>query len=228
MKYLFFDCDDTLLDFHQAEAQALKRTLMQMDVVPTDEIVARYSAINQEMWELLEKKEITRGELLLRRFRILYGSLGLERSPEVTQEYYETFLAQGHAFVEGAPELLQWLRGKYRLYLVSNGTARVQAGRLRDSGIATYFEEIFISETMGVNKPERAFFDRCFEKIPGFQPEEAMIIGDSLTSDIWGGNNAGIKTCWFNPAGKPRKVGIHVDYELRSLGELPGLLREME
>lgn len=227
IKYLFFDCDDTLLDFHKAEARALRRTLEQMDVVPTDQVVQRYSAINQSVWELLERGEITRPELLIRRFRILYEELGVDRSPEETQAYYEEFLSQGHFFMEGAQELLETLYGKYKLYLVSNGTAKVQAGRLKSAGIAPYFEEIFISETIGVKKPERAFFDHCFSRIPDFDPSEAMIVGDSLSSDMQGGNNAGILTCWMNPQRKPLRQGIHVDYEIRALSEIPKILEEI-
>lgn len=227
IKYIFFDCDDTLLDFHKAEERAIRRTLEKMDVPVTDGVVERYSAINGSLWEQLERGEITRPELLIRRFQLLYGELRVKRSPEETQDYYENFLAQGHFFMEGAQELLNTLYGKYKLYMVSNGTAIVQAGRLKSAGIAPYFEEIFISETIGMNKPEKAFFDHCFSHIPGFSPTEAMIVGDSLSSDIRGGNNAGILTCWMNPRKKPRRQGIHVDYEIRSLSEIPGILEEI-
>lgn len=227
VKYIFFDCDDTLLDFHKAEARALRRTMEKMGVPATDDVVRRYSAINQSVWELLERGEITRPELLLRRFRLLYEELGVSRSPEETQEHYEAFLAQGHFFMEGAQELLDRLHGRYKLYMVSNGTAQVQAGRLESAGIKPYFEEIFISETIGINKPEKAFFDYCFARIPDFDPDQAIIVGDSLSSDIRGGNNAGIRTCWMNPQGKPRRPGIHVDYEIRSLAEIPGILDEI-
>lgn len=228
IKYIFFDCDDTLLDFHWAEQRAIARTLEQMGIQATPAVISRYSAINQHMWELLEAGEITRPELLTRRFRTLYEELGVDRSPEETQEYYEEFLSQGHCFMEGALELLQALKGKYKLYMVSNGTAKVQSGRLKSAGIAPYFEEIFISETIGINKPEKAFFDHCFSHIPGFSPSKAMIVGDSLSSDMQGGNNAGILTCWMNPRKKPRRPGIHVDYEIRTLSEIPGILEAIQ
>ena len=96
---------------------------------------------------------------------------------------------------------------------------------MRDSGIAHYFQDIFISERIGADKPKKEFFDRCFARIPGFDRAQAMIIGDSLTSDIRGGNNAGIQTCWFNPKHKPRRPDIHVDYEIDALMELPQLLK---
>ena len=224
MKYLFFDLDDTLLDFHKAEAWALRQALRRSGVEPTDAIAARYSEINQSQWELLEERKITRQQVLVRRFQLLFQELGVDASCEETQECYENMLAKGHDFMSGAQELLETLKRKYEMYLVSNGTAMVQDARLRDSGIEKYFKGIFISERVGVDKPQKEFFDRSFATIPAFDPGQAMIIGDSLTSDIQGGNNAGIRTCWYNPKHKPRRDDIHVDYEIAELMELPKLL----
>ena len=227
MKFLLFDLDDTLLDFHKAEAWALRRALSQSGIAPTDAIAARYSEINQSQWELLEEKKLTREQVLIRRFQLLFQELGVHASCEGTQHCYENMLAKGHDFMPGAPELLELLKGRYQLYLVSNGTAMVQDCRLRDSGIEKYFQGIFISERIGVDKPQKEFFDRSFATIPDFDPSQAMIIGDSLTSDIRGGNNAGIQTCWYNPKHKPRRTDIHVDYEISDLMELPKLLKTL-
>ena len=224
MKYLFFDLDDTLLDFHKAEAWALRQALRRSGVEPTDAIAARYSEINQSQWELLEEQKITRQQVLVRRFQLLFQELGVNASCEKTQKCYENMLAKGHDFMPGAQELLETLKGKYEMYLVSNGTAMVQDARLRDSGIEQYFKGIFISERVVVDKPQEEFFDRSFAAIPVFDPGQAMIIGDSLTSDIRGGNNAGIQTCWYNPKHKPRRADIHVDYEISELMALPKLL----
>lgn len=227
MKFLFFDLDDTLLDFHKAEAWALRQALRRSGIEPTDAIVARYSEINQRQWELLEEKKLTREQVLIRRFQLLFQELGVNASCEDTQQCYENMLAKGHDFMPGAPELLETLKGDYQLYLVSNGTAVVQDARLRDSGIEKYFRGIFISERVGVDKPQKEFFDRSFATIPNFDPDKAMIIGDSLTSDIRGGNNAGIRTCWYNPKHKPRRADIPVDYEIEDLLELPRLLESL-
>ena len=224
MKYLFFDLDDTLLDFHKAEAWALRQALRRSGVEPTDAIAARYSEINQSQWELLEEQKITRQQVLVRRFQLLFQELGVNASCEKTQECYENMLAKGHDFMPGAQELLETLKGKYEMYLISNGTAMVQDARLRDSGMEQYFKGIFISERVGVDKPQKEFFDRSFAAIPVFDPGQAMIIGDSLTSDIRGGNNAGVQTCWYNPKHKPRRADIHVDYEISELMALPKLL----
>ena len=224
LKTIFLDLDDTLLDFHKAEAAALTKALTALDVPPTPAVIARYSAINAQQWRLLEEGKFTRDEILTRRFDILFRELGVERSSALARRTYEQFLGQGHYFIPGAEELLKALVRRYDLYLVSNGTAAVQAGRIASAGIAPYFREIFISEQMGLHKPQKEFFDACFAAIPGFHREEALIIGDSLTSDIRGGDNAGIRTCWFNPQGKPRLEGVRVDYEVSALSQIPPLL----
>ena len=224
LKTIFLDLDDTLLDFHKAEAAALARALTQLGVDPAPAVIARYSAINAQQWRLLEEGKFTRDEILTRRFDILFRELGVERSSALARRTYEQFLGQGHIFIPGAEALLKALAPRYALYLVSNGTAAVQAGRIASAGIASYFRKIFISEQMGLHKPQKEFFDACFAAIPGFHREEALIIGDSLTSDIRGGDNAGIRTCWFNPQGKPRLEGVRVDYEVSALSQIPPLL----
>lgn len=224
---VFFDLDDTLLDFKKAEAMALRNTLAQFGLNPTPETVALYSAINQSQWELLELGAITRDQLLHRRFDILFKKLGLHRDSRQVQQVYERRLGMGHDFIPGAPELLEQLSPSYDLYLVSNGTASVQDTRLESAGISRYFKGIFISQRVGHDKPSKAFFDHCFAAVPGLSPAQSLIVGDSLTSDIRGGNNAGMQTCWFNPSGKPRRSDIPVDYEITALNQLPTLLTSL-
>lgn len=221
---IFLDLDDTLLDFNAAERVAICRTFSHFGVEPTDELVERYHVLNLLQWEAFERGEITRDEVLIRRFALLFQERGLALDPHAVEDIYRTYLGVGHFFVEGAEALLQYLAPRYDLYLASNGVAATQFSRLESAGIAHYFKEIFISETTGHHKPEREYFDYCFARIPNFEPERALMIGDSLTSDIRGGNNAGIHTCWFNPAGKPRRLDIQPDFEIRRLSELPALL----
>lgn len=146
----------------------------------------------------------------------------------MAQASYEYLLGIGHYFVDGAPELLQALKDKYELYIVSNGTASVQDSRLESAGIAPYFKDIFISERLGADKPTKKFFDIVFSRIEGFERDKAVIVGDRLSSDILGGINAGIKTCWFNPKRLPGKENIPADYEIHALSELPELLEKSE
>lgn len=225
--FVFLDLDDTILDFHKAEAAALARTLEQMGVEPKESTVRRYSQINARCWELLELGLMTRDQVKISRFEKLFKELGVERSGFDAQHIYEKLLGTGHYFMPGAEELLETLYGRYELYIVSNGNLSVQDSRIASAGISKYFNEIFISEKIGFDKPRKEFFDACFAQIPGFDPQRAIIVGDSLTSDIRGGINAGIKTCWFNPHGKPEREDIVPDYRISALEELPVLLEKI-
>lgn len=224
---VLLDLDDTLLDFHKAEAIALSRALREIDIEPKKETLELYSEINKQQWHRLELGLASREEILLKRFQILFEGLGLRRSAEQARDLYEDYLCEGHFFIDGAPELLETLCPRYNLYLVSNGTGKVQAGRMRSADIVKYFKEIFVSEEIGFNKPEREYFMRCFERIEGFEPERAVIVGDSLSSDVLGGINAGIKTIWFNPKHLTAREDIVPDYELDSLCILPDMLQEI-
>jgi 2-haloacid dehalogenase len=225
IKHVFLDLDDTLFDFHKSEGEALSNTLSTLGIEPTAENLALYSRINRSQWESLERGEVTRDIILVRRFEILFRELGIkDKEPKEAQRLYEGNLSKEYHYLPGAMELIQALLGKYKLYLASNGTAVVQDSRIALSGIGKYFDGIFISERIGHNKPSKEFFDGCFATIKDFSKDEAIIIGDSLTSDILGGINAGIKTCLYNPKGKPNSTCAVPDYEVKSLLEIPDLL----
>ncbi len=226
IKTIFFDLDDTILDFHKAEAVAVSKTLLEQGVEPTEQTVARYSEINASMWKRLEKGEMTREEILVKRFEQLFSELGVDVDAFDTRMKYEKNLSQGHFFVDGAFELLENLSKNYELYLVSNGTFVVQEGRLNSSKIKKFFKDIFISEKLGFVKPQKEFFDAVFSKIQSFDKQTAIIIGDSLSSDIKGGNNAGIKTCWFNPKHIQNQTNANVDFEIHSLNEIYKILEK--
>ena len=225
IRFVLMDLDDTILDFHRAEAAAVSKTLLRLGVEPTEQIVQRYSEVNAAHWRMLERGEITRQQVLTGRFRQLFSEIGADCDPEQTQQIYEAYLSQGHYFIPGAEQLLKDLYGQYLLYLVSNGNAAVQEGRLKSSGIEPYFEEIFISEQIGADKPSKAYFDLCFARIPDFDPVQAILIGDSPTSDILGGIHAGVKTCWFNPNHRPPHPEIQADYEIDHLSGFTAILK---
>lgn len=227
IKNVLLDLDDTLLDFKRAEAEAIRRTLAEIGIEPTDENVALYSRINRSCWAKLETGEYTREEVLHNRFDMLFAALGVTGDSHLTQRMYETRLSYGAYYLEGAEELLDELFGKYRLYLATNGIVNVQTRRIKDSGIGKYFDGIFVSEKIGYNKPDKRFFDAAFSEIPDFYLCETVIVGDTLTSDIQGGINAGIKTVYFNKNGRKNDTGITPHYEITSLGELPQLLKKM-
>ena len=227
MRYIFLDLDDTILDFRQAERQALSRTLEHFRVDPAPAVLDRYHELNRRQWELLEEGKLTRPQVLVRRFQLLFDELGVCADPEAVCRRYEEQLALGHFFVPGAPELLEALHTGYDLYLATNGTPADQNSRIESAGIARYFRDIFISERLGANKPSPAFFRACFDAIPGFDPAAAIVVGDSLTSDIRGALNAGLRSCWYNPGDLPPRPDIPPDYTIRDLSELPPLLERL-
>ena len=226
-KKVLFDIDDTLLDFRTAERNAIRQTFNEFAIPSGETVLRRYSEINLGCWQRLELGTMTREEVLVGRFKMLFREMGIDVPARPVQDRYEALLESGHYFVPGAPELLEKLYPLYDLYLISNGNVVTQESRLKSAGIGPYFKGIFISEQIGANKPSRAFFDACFAAIPDFRREDAVIVGDSLSSDILGGINAGVTTCWFNPDGSSAAEDIRPDYEFRALAELPELLKKI-
>lgn len=224
IEFLFLDLDDTILDFKKAEHIALEKTLRAVGIEPTEEVCALYSRINISYWERLERKELTRAQVMVGRFEEFLRTMGVAADADECAASYAHNLGIGHFFLPGAQEAVAQLAKKYRLYITSNGTASVQSGRLKSANISHYFEDIFISQDMGADKPSKAYFDACFARIPDIDPAKTMIVGDSLTSDILGGKNAGILTCWINPAHKPGREDIRPDYEIENLTQLESLL----
>ena len=226
-KYLFIDLDDTIFDFKKAERIAITNTIRDFGVEPTEEVLHRYHIINKWHWEQLELGKLTRQEVLENRFEVLFTELGKTVDKAACAKAYGTNLSIGHYYLPGAEEALEVLSKKYRLFLASNGTASVQRGRMDSANLYRFFEQIFISQEIGYNKPAKAYFDGCFARIPGFDPKEAIIVGDSLSSDIKGGKNAGITTCWVNPTGSPAQGDIQPDYTIASLAQLDALLESL-
>ena len=226
IEYLFLDLDDTILDFKTAERVAIGKTIRDFGVEPAEEILQLYHKINKWHWEQLELGTLTRAEVLENRFAVLFEEYGMTVDAAACARAYEKNLSVGHWFLPGAEEAVDALSKKYRLFLASNGTASVQKGRMTSANLYRFFETVFVSQEIGHNKPSKAYFDACFARIPGFDPEKAMIVGDSLSSDIKGGLNAGIKTVWVNPEHKPW-VDIRPDYEIEFLSQLEELLENL-
>lgn len=224
---LLLDLDDTILDFGKQEEVAIEKTLSDAGVEPNEENCSLYRKINLECWKRLEMGEITREQVIFGRFATLFETLGVTGDPEQTALSYVENLSEGHYFLPGAEEALKRLHKKYRLFMVSNGTASVQDRRIKSSGVGEYFEDIFISQNVGVNKPAKEYFDYCFARIPGFDKAKTMIVGDSPSSDIQGGKNAGIATCWVNPKHKVSSPERQPDYEIESIAQLEALLETL-
>ena len=227
IKTVLFDLDDTIFDFKLSESTALSKTLIELGVEPNDYIISQYSKYNISQWKRLELGEISRQEVKVNRYKLLFDELGIDVSPELATEIYEEKLATGHYFIDGAVEMIESIYNDYDLYLVSNGAKRVQDGRLASADISKYFKGIFISEVVGHEKPSIEFFNYCFDRIPDFNKDNTIIIGDSLSSDIKGGVNSGIKTIWFNPHYDKNESDIIPDYEIHGLCEIKELLKRI-
>ena len=227
IKFLLIDLDDTILDFHKAERIGLENTLRHFGAEPTEETIALYLQINKAHWQALEKGEMTRKQVNEGRFTTLFREMGREVDGAECAAFYLSQLALTHDYLPGAKDAIAALSKKYRLYIASNGNSSVQYPRLEASGLYAYIEKAFISEALGQNKPSKAYFDLCFAQIPNFDPSKAIMVGDSLTSDIQGGINAGIRAVWVNPDGKENTTSIRPDYEISSVTELEALLEKL-
>ncbi|WP_144555049.1 YjjG family noncanonical pyrimidine nucleotidase [Bacillus sp. X1(2014)] len=217
---LLFDVDDTLLDFTAAEALALNLLFESQNIPPTKEMEDNYKKINQRLWSLFEEGKISRDEVVNTRFSLLFKEMGQLADGVFLEKNYRGYLEEGHQLISGAFELVSVLQNHYELYIVTNGVSKTQDKRLRDSGLHPLFKGIFVSEDTGFQKPMKEFFDYVFDRIPNFSPEQTLIIGDSLSSDIKGGQLAGLDTCWFNPNAKPNNTGIFPTYEIHDLNGL--------
>lgn len=197
-KALLVDLDNTLLDFNKAEDRALTNTLLQYGLKDTKEIKEEFKTINVKYWNLFEKGEITKEELLVRRFKDFFEKYIQNPNAKEINSYYLNQLAESGDLVEHAYEMLDEIKNTVKIYPVTNGVYNTQVKRLERSGLNKFFEKVFVSEKIGYQKPKKEFFDYVFKNIP-YKKEEVLLLGDSLTADIIGGIDYGIDTCWFNP-----------------------------
>ncbi len=222
---ILWDVDQTLLDFKKSEDYAIRYCFRKFGKEASDEAVAIYSRINEGFWKRIEKGEINRKDALVQRFEQLFQQIGeQDMDAGAFQKEYAEALGSVYYYLDDSYELVKNLRGKYRQYLVTNGVTLTQMKKLRLSGFDQLADGIFVSEQIGIPKPHKDFFEKCFSMIPGFCKEKAVIVGDSLSSDMRGGNNAGIATCWYNPAGLKNLSDVKIDYEIRNLNEIWDIL----
>ena len=219
---ILWDVDGTLLDFIAAEKAAIKTLFGEFNLGQcSDEMIKRYSEINKIYWQRLERGEITKQEVLVGRFKEFFKSEGIDIS--VVEEFnslYQLRLGDTIIYHDDSLEIIKSLQGRVRQYVVSNGTVEAQSKKLRLSGLGELVDGIFLSEHIGVEKPNIEFFDRVFEEIEPADRSSILIVGDSLTSDIQGGNNAGIVTCWYNPLGDKAPDKYRIDYEISDLHQI--------
>ena len=218
--YLLFDADNTLFDFDQAERNAHLLLCRAHGLAFSEEGYQLYHKCNADLWRDFDRGLCTKEYLLVERFRRYLAITGERADPEALNRDHLRALGEGAMLLPGAEELCRVLSKDHRLYLLTNAVASVQKTRFTNSAIAPYFQGVFISEEVGVGKPDPAYFEYVFRAVPGLTRDNALVIGDSLTSDIQGANNAGLPCCWFNPKGQPRPQGLRIDYEIRALEEL--------
>ncbi|MGY3777506.1 YjjG family noncanonical pyrimidine nucleotidase [Isobaculum melis] len=222
---LLFDIDDTLLDFQASEAFALQALFDAQQIPLTDDIKLQYQVINQGLWKAFEEEQISRSQVLNTRFSLLFEAYGQQVDGALFEKKYRTYLNQGHHLISGAFSLIQTLQQDYDLYVVTNGVSKTQYQRLTDAQLLPLFKDVFVSEDTGYQKPMKEYFDYVFNRIPHLVLDKTLIIGDSLTSDIQGGNLAGIDTCWFNPHSLANPTSFIPTIEIQQLSELLTLLK---
>lgn len=222
IKTILWDVDATLLNFELAEKAAMEKCFSTFGMGEcTKEMLSRYSKINRSYWQRLERGELTKPEVLVGRFEEFFAKEGLPvEKAKAFNEEYQVRLGDTVFFNDNAYELIQELHGKVRQAIVTNGTVVAQKRKLEKSGLNNLITDVFISDEIGAEKPNPKFFEKVWEQLGPCEKDEVMIVGDSLTSDMQGGNNAGILCCWYNPKGMKNETAVHVDYEIKNLWQV--------
>ncbi len=225
MKIVFLDVDGTLLDFDGYVKEALQTGFHKFHLGTYEPGVYQvFEQINTDLWEQIERGELTREELMKIRFRKIFDALGIDFDGAVFEQYFIDNLYDSAILIPGAMELVTYLAGKYPLCIASNGPIDQQENRLRKAGLLPFMDKLFLSEQIGAAKPSPQFFDAAFRQLPGVSPEETILIGDSLTADMAGASQYGMKTCWYNPFHKEAPSGLSLDYTVDSLGQIQNIL----
>ena len=229
IKVILWDIDRTLLDFEASETYAIRKCFSIFGLGRcTDDMIKSYSEINKKYWHRLEREEITKKQVLEGRFQEFFERQGIDVSKAASFNLeYQKRLGDTIVFCENGLEIVKKLKGNILQYAVTNGTKIAQQRKMKNSGLDRLLDGIYISEDVGVEKPGIGFFEEVFRTIPVSDKRQIMIVGDSLTSDIQGGINAGIRTCWFNPHGKAGREDILPDFEVRTHEEFKALLERL-
>lgn len=224
LKAVFIDIDDTLLDFAKCAEYSMRKSFDDFCLDFDKTMFPVFEKINTEYWHRLEKGEITKSELYGKRWVTVLGKFGISHiDGNEFEKHFQGHIRESAEKVDGAEGLLIYLSGKYKIYAVSNGPHEQQIYRLEKSNLLQYFTDIFTSEKLGFQKPDKAFFDACFSRTGGIKNNETVIIGDSLNADILGGINCGIQTVWFNKNNITAKE-FHPDFTVNSLNEIKNIL----
>jgi len=223
--WILFDADGTLFDYDRAEAAALRNAFRRSGLDFMPDYAEIYREINGQVWQAYEKGEISQVMLRTSRFRRLFERLSVAADPDRFSETYLQCLAERSDTIDGAEVVVRALHGNVGQVIITNGLTSVQRPRLANSAIGRFFADVVISDEVGFAKPDRRIFDAAFERMGHPQKEEVLIVGDSLTADMKGGNGYGIDTCWFNPTHRSHNQDVTICYEIRRLPELLNIVR---
>ncbi len=226
IKVILWDIDGTLLDFIAAEKEAIKSCFRFFEIgEATDEMIARYSLINKKYWKMLEAGIIDKPTVLRGRFEEFFRNEGINFNDfDALNSEYQVRLGDTICFFDNSYEIVKNLKGKVKQYAVTNGTVRAQTNKLKLSGLGELFDGVFISDEIGYEKPTNEFFDYVFDSIGEYSKNEILIVGDSLTSDMRGGNNSGILCCRYNRNHEPAPEDLRIDFNIDNLNKVYDIL----
>lgn len=223
---ILWDVDGTLLDFEYSQKAALTKCFQTIGKTITEEILKRYSEINDMFWKKLELGEVTKAQLLNGRFTQLFEELNIcDVDVDTFRKEYQEGLGTIFAYLDDSLEICRFLRGKVKQYVVTNGVTSTQMSKLKLSGFYDIMDGLFISEQIGAPKPQKAFFDYCFSHVEEQDKSRILLVGDSLSSDIKGGITAGIPTCWYRAEGTDNPTDLQPSYEIHDLHQLFEILK---
>ena len=217
---LFLDADNTLFDFDAANHNAFAQTCQYCGLTYSEELYEFYESFNRPLWQQLDRGEVTKEFLVVERFRRFLAAMGVDADPAECNRIQLSGLGSSTVLLPHALEVIEQLSRTHQLYIVTNAVASVQRARLAGSAIAPYITAAFISEEAGAAKPSKAYFDYVMARIDGITPDNCLVIGDSLSSDVQGAINAGLPACWYNLKNDPRPADMAIDYEIHDLREL--------
>ncbi len=220
---VFIDIDDTLLDFTKCANDAIKSACNKFGVPYTTMLVDTFHPINLDLWHRLEKKEVTKEKLFDTRFQIVFDKLGIKADGIAFETAFRENFHESAILVDGARDLLEYLRSKYKVYVASNASMHQQTNRMKRAELDGYIDGYFVSEEIGFPKPQKEFFDACFKALPDVKPQDVVMIGDSLSADIKGACEYGLKTIWYNHRNEPTS-DVKCDYIVSRLSEVKNIL----
>ena len=226
MRYstLLWDLDGTLYDFEKNQERSLRRILEEFGVDASEENVACYLRINHQLWSDYEQGLIGKQVIEDTRFQRTFDELGVAADGLAASRAYRKLLMQGYDLLAGAREMMEALQGKVEMDVITNGDGPTQRQRLAGADMAKYFTHLFISDEMGVQKQQAEFFAPVLQTIAEKDPRRVLVIGDSLSSDIAGGQAAGLDTCWFNPKHLPLTLKQQPTWQIDALDQLLEIL----